>query len=314
MRTRYRLDWRVWLPGALGWLSAAVFLGLFALFWDRAYLLIPVMLMAYVAFWKAANGLQSWVGLYGDGLGGRWNGRGYFLPWRVVQAVWVEGENLPGPVLFLGTAQSLIRLSLRGLPAREILRLVRLRLPPGIQTKQAKQEYITRRQTSFRLDIEQLVLPLEVGYSRGLKLFLWFAVAFWMLTILLSWISTAEGRLVYSAIFSFFLLVTLGLQVILAQRVRLDEEGVTDLSPLGQYRIQWSEIERAWLGAGGHSMILEGNGKRLAICGPLAWKGKHAVTAREYFFYQMDERGIDPQLDRWLDFKVITSNRSARLS
>lgn len=314
MNHRYRIHVHAWLLGVLGWSICALFGYLLGVYLGDSRFWLLALLALGMATWRTIEGLLTWVELDHEGIGGRWKGRRYFLPWRMARAVWVDGEGTPTPVLRLGTDNGVISLLLQDLPSAEILRMIRLRLPPAIQGGAAQNEYLDQHHKAYQEITPEVHLPLQLGYNRGMLVLFILGVVFWGWMIFISWISADAGRWVGITCFSAFLLLTLFALVLITQRIRMDSEGISDLSLFGHFRMDWTEIEHVWIGPRGQAMLIEGHGKRLAVQGPAGWKGHVGQQARYYFMTKLEALGINPQTDHWLEMKVIFSSRSARQS
>lgn len=310
MTNRYRLGWKVWFPAVIGWLGvAALFTGLGIKNGDFRFFLIAAIFVV-LSMWTGIAGLNSWVEVCTKGIGGHWNNQKYFIPWRSIHAFWVENENTSNTMLRLGTDLGTIILSLRGLPAHAIVWNVRFRLPANTQTAQAQQLYIARRQFARRIDPLQLALPLEIRHRPGMKFLFWCSTLLWAVLIYLN--LSYNPNLFGLSVGIFILFLNLVGLVLLAERVLLDTQGITQILPFGNYRISWDEIEHVRMGTTGQTVIVEGHGKRLVLSGLRHWYGAQTQTARKFFLHQIDMRNITPDLDRWVEFKIFLSSYNSR--
>lgn len=310
MALRYRLGWKVWLPAVVGWLAVATLFTGLGVKHDDVPLFFIAAIFLLLSAWAGISGYNSWVEVCPTGIGGHWNNRKYFIPWRSIHAMWVENENNPNAMLRLGTDLGTIILSLRGLPIHAILWNVRFRLPPIAQTAQAQQLYTARRQYARRVDPVQIKLPLEIRHSRRLRLLLWSSTLLWTILIFLN--LTYYTYLLGLLVSIVMILLNLVGEVLLAERLLLDSEGITQTLLFGTHRISWDEIERVRMGSTGQTMIVEGQGKRLIISGLRHWYGADAKTAQKFFLHQIDLRNITPALDHWVEFKIFVSRLGSR--
>lgn len=310
MKNRYYLGWRSWLPGVIGWLGLAILvIGLGIKNSDLLFYFIGVIFIVLSAL-TVFTGLNSWMEICVTGIGGHWNNQKYFIPWRAIHAVWVEDEDASDALLRLGTDLGMIMVSLRGLPSNAILRDVRLRLSSGVQTTQAQQLYMARRQIAQRTAPLRLKLPVTVIHSKRLRFVLFCTTLFWLVFIFLYMIYNpyAIGLLVCS----LFLTLNLAGNLLLSERVELDSQGITQYMPFSSLRISWDEIEKVRMGSTGQTVVIEGQGKRLVLSGLRHWDGSQALAARRFFLYQLENHEISPNLDRWIEFKVLIPDWGSR--
>jgi hypothetical protein len=294
----------------IGWLGvAALFVVMGIKDNDFRYFIVTVIFIAFSVTTGIA-GYNSWLEVCPKGIGGHWNQQKYFIPWRSIHAIWVEKENTPSTLLRLGTDVGMIILSLRGLPAHAILWNLRFRLPASTQSDQAQQLYIARRQIAQRLNPLQVDLPLEIRHSLRLKILIWCSTLFWALLIYLN--LTFHPYLVGIIVGIFLLLISLFGEILLAESVKLDSEGINQTLLYGSYHISWDEIEHVRMGSTGQTIIVEGRGKRLVFSGLRHWHGPQAKLARKFFLYQIELRNITPDLDRWVELKIFVSNYNSR--
>jgi len=93
--------------------------------------------------------------------------------------------------------------------------------------------------------------------------------------------------------------------------VSIDNERLISRCWLGSYNIKWNEIEKVWIDGSRLNLILEGQGKRVAIAGPAAWAGPDKSAMIMLMNRKLAEGGIAPELNGLK--ALLISNRAAKV-
>jgi hypothetical protein len=257
--------------------------------------------------------LRNRLQIDNHGLSGR-SFRGVFeIPWSDVLAAWTAGDRVSSTILVLGTSQAVYEIPLKWLEAEQIWHEVRLHLPADIVTPAAQEKLktiVTEYQENSQAQLlEKLPAPLRVGYGRGIKSFGWLGVVFFSSFALLSWQS---GQIGSALCLLVFVILNFAFLLLTNQYLVMDLEGVSDLSILGHYRINWDEVTHIQTDPAGTGLIFHGSQKRVVVSGPAYWSGPDKEKMYQLLAAEIRTRNIEVKLDRWLSFKVIFS-RNARV-
>jgi hypothetical protein len=105
------------------------------------------------------------------------------------------------------------------------------------------------------------------------------------------WVVYLGGIWTSSVFFAGFLL---GLYLILGTgTIELDEQGITEHTLLGSYRIGWNEITHLEVDKTYSTLVFAGVSKRLVLTGTSSWNGKDKIDALSFLSTQLKERSIE---------------------
>ena len=184
----------------------------------------------------------NYISLDSDGIDVRSFPQKYKILWRDVLFAQLTQQSKNYPFLTLETKHQSKLIGLKFFDATQIWALVQQNVSPDVLGQEARNKLSEIRQSEFERFPTEFDCPIQVSFSRWLKIFFWVSLVFYVYFSIWAYQSKQ-----WDALFAFipFILVSIGFGLYFNQFIQMDLNGILYKSILGSYAIRWDEIKES---------------------------------------------------------------------